>query len=557
MKLLCLLLFSFRLTAQNSSFDTKAIAYVQQYASWAMEEQKRVGIPAAITLAQGIYETSAGESELATQANNHFGIKCKKEWKGATFTHTDDAPNECFRKYKSAQESYVDHSNYLKTSLRYAELFDYDVQDYAAWAKGLKRCGYATNPAYAQKLIKMVEDYQLQQYTLAAIDKKNKVNAPKEALAQEKEQTPKQTLAPTIASAATQQNDAAVVSGTRYNGLRAVYCRKGEVLLDKAMAYNIRYAKLLEINELPDEPLKRDMYIYLEPKRTKGVHVSYMVQEGETIEAIAHNEAMTVRQLRILNLLALNEQPVAGAILNLQEQSDVRPATYIAEPSAPIGKTASVHLLDRKMKVSTDEFVATKKTMQTSLEPTAPAPTPTPTPTQAPVASTPQVEEVVIGYGAEAPVLTTAKEVAPTIAPSTLPAKANSPVSGSDAPNEINPKATTNIEEMPAPEEPQDDFAKLKAKLDKAVYARSSASNVKVSSTDSSAVFSQNKPIATATTAKATTQANNPNAQYHVVQKGDTGYSIAKHYGIKVQQLNEWNNLDFGGIKIGQKLRVR
>jgi LysM repeat protein len=551
MKLLCLLLLSFRVTAQNSSFDTKAMAYVQQYASWAIEEQKRVGIPAAITLAQGIYETSAGESELATQANNHFGIKCKKEWKGATFAHTDDAPNECFRKYKSAQESYVDHSNYLKTSLRYAELFDYDVQDYAAWAKGLKRCGYATNPAYAQKLIKMIEDYQLQQYTLAAISKKTKVNAPKEVPAQEKELTPKQTLAPTIATAATQQNDAAATSGTRYNGLRAVYCRKGENLLDKALAYNIRYAKLLEMNELPDEPLKRDMYIYLEPKRSKGVHVSYMVQEGETIETIAHNEAMTVRQLRVLNLLALNEQPIAGAILNLQEQADVRPATYMAESSAPIGKTTSVHLLDRKMKVSTDEFVATKKTMQTSLEPTAPAPA------QAPVATTPQVEEVVIGYGAEAPVLTPAKEVAPTIAPSTLPAKANSPVSGSDAPNEIDPKAKANTEEMPAPEEPQDDFAKLKAKLDKAVYARSSASNVKVSSTDSSAVFSQNKPVATATTAQTTTQANHPNAQYHVVQKGDTGYSIAKQYGIKVQQLNEWNNLDFGGIKIGQKLRVR
>lgn len=544
-KLLCFLLLSLQLTAQNTSFDTKAIAYVQQYAAWAIEEQQRVGIPAAITLAQGIYETSAGESELATQANNHFGIKCKKEWKGATFAHTDDAPNECFRKYKSAQESYVDHSNYLKTSLRYAELFDYDVQDYTAWAKGLKRCGYATNPAYAQKLIKMIEDYHLQQYTLAAISPKSKARIANEVVVQEKQSVAKATISPIVATAATSQNQVDAPGVQRYNGLRAVYCHKGENLLDKAMAYNIRYAKLLEMNELPDEPLKRDMYIYLEPKRTKGVHVSYMVQEGETIEAIAHNEAMTVRQLRVLNLLALNEQPVAGAILNLQDQADVRPATYIVEPNAPMGKPNQVHLLDRKMKVSTEEFVATKKTNQAPTAPVA---------AQSPAATTPQVEEVVIGYGAEAPVLATAQATPQAVAP-IAPEQTINAAPIADAPTGIEPKVAETKEEK-APEEPQDEFAKLKAKLDKAVYARTTSSNVKVSSTDASAIFNQDKPQVVAAQG-ATPQANNANAQYHVVQKGDTGYSIAKQYGIKVQQLNEWNNLDFGSIKIGQKLRVR
>lgn len=544
-KLLCFLLLSLQLTAQNTSFDTKAIAYVQQYAAWAIEEQQRVGIPAAITLAQGIYETSAGESELATQANNHFGIKCKKEWKGATFAHTDDAPNECFRKYKSAQESYVDHSNYLKTSLRYAELFDYDVQDYTAWAKGLKRCGYATNPAYAQKLIKMIEDYHLQQYTLAAISPKSKARIATEVVVQEKQSVAKATISPIVATAATSQNQVDAPGVQRYNGLRAVYCHKGENLLDKAMAYNIRYAKLLEMNELPDEPLKRDMYIYLEPKRTKGVHVSYMVQEGETIEAIAHNEAMTVRQLRVLNLLALNEQPVAGAILNLQDQADVRPATYIVEPNAPMGKPNQVHLLDRKMKVSTEEFVATKKTNQAPTAPVA---------AQSPAAKTPQVEEVVIGYGAEAPVLATAQATPQAVAP-IAPEQTINAAPIVDAPTGIEPKVA-ETKEAKAPEEPQDEFAKLKAKLDKAVYARTTSSNVKVSSTDASAIFNQDKPQVVAAQG-ATPQANNANAQYHVVQKGDTGYSIAKQYGIKVQQLNEWNNLDFGSIKIGQKLRVR
>ena len=135
-----------------------------------MQEQKRSGIPASITLAQGIHETSAGNSELATNANNHFGIKCKKSWTGETYSYTDDAPDECFRKYGSPEQSYVDHSDYLSTSPRYAVLFTYKPTDYASWAHGLKKCGYATNPRYAQILIRLVEEYQLQEYTYAAIN---------------------------------------------------------------------------------------------------------------------------------------------------------------------------------------------------------------------------------------------------------------------------------------------------------------------------------------------------------------------------------------------------
>lgn len=541
--LFCFLLLSFQMTAQNSTFDTKAIAYVKQYAAWAIEEQQRVGIPASITLAQGIYETSAGESELATQANNHFGIKCKKEWKGATFAHTDDAPNECFRKYESAKESYIDHSNYLKNSLRYAELFDYDVQDYAAWAKGLKHCGYATNPAYAQKLIKVIEDYQLQQYTLVAINKSNPTPAAAEVVAAKNVVTPKATMQSALPTKETKQNEQDASGVQRYNGLRAVYCRKGENLLDKALAYNIRYAKLLEINELPDEPLKSDMYIYLEPKKLKGVHVTYMVVEGETIETIAHKEAMTARQLRILNLLSLNEQPVVGSILNLQEQSDVRPAIYTIEGNSQNKNKQNVHLLDHKIKISSDEYLATQKT--TAAKPSVP------------VQTAPQTEEVVIGYGAEAPVLSDQKQEPKDIAPVATP-KVNSSVNSTVAPNVVEPKVVST-QVAKAVEAPQDEYAKLKAKLDKAVYARSSASNVKVSSSDSSAVFSPKSmdQVSVQTSAQAKPQINVANAQYHIVQKGDTGYSIAKQYGIKVQQLNEWNNLDFGGIKIGQKLRVR
>lgn len=152
----------------QESYEARVAKYIEQYKDWAMAEQKRSGVPAAITLAQGIHETSAGNSELATNANNHFGIKCKKEWTGLTYTYTDDAPDECFRKYPSALQSYKDHSDYLAGSARYAALFKLSSTDYTGWAQGLKRCGYATNPKYSSILIKLIEDYHLQDYTVAA-----------------------------------------------------------------------------------------------------------------------------------------------------------------------------------------------------------------------------------------------------------------------------------------------------------------------------------------------------------------------------------------------------
>jgi len=160
----------FSIFAQDSSYNARAIEYAKQFASLAIEEQQRAGIPAAVTLAQGIIETDAGTSELMLKANNHFGIKCKSDWKGETFLHTDDHPNECFKKYKSVEESYKDHSDHLHRNPRYAKLFKVSVENYQGWSKGLKECGYATCTTYAEKLIKAIEDYQLEQYTVAALD---------------------------------------------------------------------------------------------------------------------------------------------------------------------------------------------------------------------------------------------------------------------------------------------------------------------------------------------------------------------------------------------------
>jgi Mannosyl-glycoprotein endo-beta-N-acetylglucosaminidase len=155
------------------------VQYIELYKDIAIREMKRMGVPAAITLAQGLLETESGNSPLVKKSNNHFGIKCKSNWTAGGVTHDDDAIGECFRLYKTADESYRDHSNFLRAGERYAFLFKLDVKDYKAWAYGLKKAGYATNPKYPLILIKHIEQYNLQQYTLLAADEAPKFDAGK------------------------------------------------------------------------------------------------------------------------------------------------------------------------------------------------------------------------------------------------------------------------------------------------------------------------------------------------------------------------------------------
>lgn len=151
-------------TTTSLKINPEVLNYIEQYREVAIEEMKRSGIPASVTLAQGIYESGAGSSRLAREANNHFGIKCKPEWTGATIRHTDDLRNECFRKYSAAIDSYRDHSEFLRTRSHYAFLFRLDRRDYKGWVYGLKKAGYATSPRYPEALLRLIETYQLNQY---------------------------------------------------------------------------------------------------------------------------------------------------------------------------------------------------------------------------------------------------------------------------------------------------------------------------------------------------------------------------------------------------------
>lgn len=157
----------FNINAQSSVY----LEYIDKYKSIAIEHQKKYGIPASITLAQGLLESNAGNSRLASKANNHFGIKCGNDWRGRKIRHNDDKKRECFRRYKRAKDSYEDHAKFLMRK-RYAPLFKLDITDYKGWARTLKSCGYATDPKYPEKLINIIEKYKLYKYDKP--DKKKK-----------------------------------------------------------------------------------------------------------------------------------------------------------------------------------------------------------------------------------------------------------------------------------------------------------------------------------------------------------------------------------------------
>jgi len=163
-----------KLEKRKSSLDTRTIAYISHYAPVAMDEMKKHKIPASITLAQGILESGNGVSNLALKSNNHFGVKCHNRWHGESVRHDDDEKQECFRKYKHVESSYRDHSLFLTTRSRYDFLFELKIHDYKAWAKGLKKAGYATDKKYPDKLIRIVETYDLDHYDKLVLHKKIK-----------------------------------------------------------------------------------------------------------------------------------------------------------------------------------------------------------------------------------------------------------------------------------------------------------------------------------------------------------------------------------------------
>lgn len=268
--------------------------YIQRYTPIAVEEMKKLGIPASITLAQGILESNFGNSELALKANNHFGIKCHNDWRGKGYYMDDDAKNECFRVYATPEESYVDHSNFLKSRSNYAELFKLDPKDYKSWAKGLKNAGYATNPQYANLLIRIIEDHKL--YDLDS----------------------QGSTTPTTLKDAVAQYDNKIFE---FNNIKTVVVQPNQTIDDIAREYNVKRSRLMDYNDLNEgDSLVMGSKIYLQPKRFSGFEKVHEVKKGETMRSISQKEGIKLWSLYRKNHMEWGQEPEIGSMLCLKQR---------------------------------------------------------------------------------------------------------------------------------------------------------------------------------------------------------------------------------------------
>lgn len=265
--------------------------YIKKYRELAVKEMKKYHIPASITLAQGLLESGAGQSELARKSNNHFGIKCGGDWRGKSVRYDDDERNECFRAYKHPEQSYEDHSKFLVSRPRYASLFKLKITDYKGWARGLKKAGYATNPRYAEQLIGIIELYDLHKY-----DKKGGLKWMKE------NPNPHQ---PYIA-----------------NGLVYIVVREGDTWKSISKEFDISRKKLRKYNDLyKGYVLKAGDILYLEKKnrRADKEHIVHVLRAGESMYSISQKYGIRLKRLYKLNKMSLEEPaPEVGTILRLR-----------------------------------------------------------------------------------------------------------------------------------------------------------------------------------------------------------------------------------------------
>ncbi len=323
--------------------------YIFKWRDIAVEHMEIYGIPASITMGQAILESGFGNGYLARVANNHFCIKCKSSWTGATITHADDDPNDCFRVYESVEDSFRDHADFLNTGSRYQFLFAYDADDYKNWAKGLKKAGYATAPDYAERLIGVIE-----KYNLALLDKKNGVALYDDYLAsqnkvdistlqQQVAEHAKEAVAESVADA---KSDVATDIATAYadNGIdpnnfrvtinahkgynvyltnrtHYIVAKRGDTFESLSKLFKISASNLRRFNDVAKDaqPAEGDI-IYIERKLAAwmGEELLHSVKSGETLYQISQLYGIRLKNLQKINRLRGNMPLTEGRTIRLQ-----------------------------------------------------------------------------------------------------------------------------------------------------------------------------------------------------------------------------------------------
>ncbi|WP_297088236.1 glucosaminidase domain-containing protein [uncultured Draconibacterium sp.] len=299
--LLVINVFSQRITREE---------YIRKWQLLAIEEMNRSGIPASITMAQGCLESGNGNSELSLKSNNHFGIKCKKSWKGKKVYYDDDRKNECFRSYRTVEDSYIDHTNFLMQNQRYASLFQLKHTDYKGWAKGLKKAGYATAHDYDKRLIRIIEENKLYR-----LDKKmtfNQIEVQTAHNVLDTDTSGKLTITPF--------NSHEV---TKFNRVKAVVAQKGDTYEILAQELGLKDWELYKFNDQRPgyRPVPNEV-VYIKPKKNKTQKnkLTHRVQEGETMHYISQLYGIKLKPLYRRNGLKKGQQPRPGQVIYLRKK---------------------------------------------------------------------------------------------------------------------------------------------------------------------------------------------------------------------------------------------
>ncbi len=291
--------------------------YIAMYKDDAVKDMKKMGVPASITMAQALLESSDGNSNLAREANNHFGIKCS-DWRGPTYIQDDDTKDECFRKYKHVLESFDDHSNFLRTRPRYAFLFELDLKDYKGWARGLKKAGYATDPTYADRLIKIIEENQLY---LLDTDTGGPAYASNDAVPviDEKLSTESTRI---IVPAVDAVNAFESRQIKQINGVNYIIARRGDSFKSLSEEFELGHWQLPKYNELNGkEMLEEGQVVYLQPKKSTGAKAVVVAKEGDTAHSIAQSMGIKVKFIYKYNNLSEEQSLKPGQKIYLKKRS--------------------------------------------------------------------------------------------------------------------------------------------------------------------------------------------------------------------------------------------
>ncbi len=289
--------------------------YIDSFKDIALREMIEFKIPASITLAQGLLESGSGNSRLAKQGNNHFGIKCKKEWTGCSILEDDDDLQECFRCYTNAEESYKDHSKFLRDNKRYAELFTYQISDYKAWASGLLAAGYATNKKYSELLIGCIERNHLAQFDTLVMNGYNQYS----------------------------QKMPANIDIVNPNNIPVTVVQVNQTTGNVASANGMSEKRLIKNNDLNFHTISPGDVLYLKPKKRKASVSSHTVNAGENMWTISQKYAIKLNSLYKKNLMEPGTEPVPGSVLQLQHKATSMPDTGRVEELNPAIPNADVY----------------------------------------------------------------------------------------------------------------------------------------------------------------------------------------------------------------------